>query len=467
MPSLSTGIQIALQAVLAHSQALEVIDHNVANANTVGYRRQAALLSASAPSQIYGSEHGPGAGMRGTGVTVEAIQRFNLDFFDGRYRGAAAESKNWEMQQSVMVQMEQTLAETSNDGLLPKLDQFWSSWQMVSADPANPSLRMGLIDEAGALSNAFNRRAGALVQMRSDQDQAVSARVAEINALGSQVAQLNGEISRVLSLGEQPNDLLDKRDLLLDRLSEVSGATASVQKNGEAIVSIGGHILVTGHDALQIQAAPDASNANLMSISWKDGQAFKAPSGELKGLLTARDITIPTQQKALDSMALTLKKEVNDLHLTGFGLDGTTGHNFFDSTSTGALNLKVDPLLNSNNLAAASAGAEAANTEIAEKIAALQSKALMGGTETLNQFYNRQVTQVGLDVKQSKQSLSYFGSVTKALSDQRESVVGVSLDEEAANLAKAQKAYQAAARVMTVFDDLLDRIINGMGLAGR
>ena len=135
MPTISSGITIALQAVLAHSQALEIIEHNVANASTPGYRRQSALLATAVPSPIIASEHGIGAGQRGGGVTIEKIQRFNLEFFDARYRSVSSEAGNWSAQREVLSQLEPLLAETSDDGLLPKLDQFWAGWQKTRHRP--------------------------------------------------------------------------------------------------------------------------------------------------------------------------------------------------------------------------------------------------------------------------------------------------------------------------------------------
>ena len=141
MPTISSGISIALQAVLTHSQALEIIEHNVANASTPGYRRQSALLTAVPRPFDHGADYGIGAGQRGGGVTIDKIQRFNLEFFDTRYRSVSAEAQNWEAQSGVLSQLESILAETTEDGLLPKLDQFWAGWQKLSTDPTNTSLR--------------------------------------------------------------------------------------------------------------------------------------------------------------------------------------------------------------------------------------------------------------------------------------------------------------------------------------
>jgi flagellar hook-associated protein 1 len=466
MPTLSSGIQVALSALLAQSQTIEVIEHNVANANTPGYRRQSAVLSTSDPVQVYGMDRGFGAGQIGSGVTVDAIKSYSLNFFDDRYRSNSAETSNLTTQKNVLSQLEVTLSETTDNGLVNKLDGFWSSWQSLAADPSNTSLRSNVLSQAGALSTAFNQRAQQLSALQADQNQTISSRVDEINSVASQIAGLNGEIARINSIGEHPNDLLDKRDLLLDRLSEIAGATSAVQKNGAVVVSIGQHFLVTGQNTSTLQAAPDPANSNLAQISWQDGKSFQPSSGELKGLLYARDSVIPDQRARLDQMAKILATNVNQIHAAGYGQDGSTGLNFFNGTD--ALSIQVNPNLTSTNMAVASSTDEAGNGDVAEAIAAMKSsKWMSGSTQTLSDFYTGQVAALGQLVQRVTDSASQSKLVNSALDAQRESVSGVSLDEEAANLAKAQKAYQAAARVMTIYDELLDRIINGMGISGR
>ena len=472
MPTLS-GVNLSLNALLAHSQAIEIIEHNVANANTEGYHRQEAVMRTTVPSNLYGMDRGIGAGVRGTGVEVAQIRRFTLDYFDKRYRMVTAEAKEWEAQRDVLMQLEMTLAETSTEGLTNKMDEFWNSWQSLSNDPSNTSLRAQLLDYSQDLVNGFNRRASQMNQIRSDQDLMIKANVGEINSAADRIAELNQEISRVLSIGEQPNDMMDERDMLLDRLSEIAGATSNVQANGQMIVSIGGHMLVTGNEAIEVQTVPDPANDNLVSIQWASGAAFTFNHGELAGLIEARDTIIPAQQQALDDLAVEFATQINAVHSTGYGLDNTTGLAFFTGTDpanppTGALDLRLNTNLTTENIATAAAADAPGDGSIAQQIADIQNSLTMSGaTVTFNDYYAQQVTQLGLDVERAQINAHNHGLVTDAMDMQRESVTGVNLDEEAANLAKFQRAYQAAARVMTVYDEMLERVINGLGLVGR
>lgn len=465
MPLIS-GIHLALQAILSHQQAIQVIEHNVANANTPGYHRQEAVLGAGQPYPSPRMWGGTIPGQMGTGVVVNRIRRFTLDYFDGRYRREIAASKRWELKRDMLQQVELTLAETSEDGLIHKLDAFWNSWQMVSSDPSNIPIRAELRETANALVAGLNGRFLSLKALRDDQDLAVQARVDEINHIATQVGRLNVEISHILGAGDQPNDLMDSRDELLDRLAELTGAVAHNQENGEVLVSVNGHALVVGSEAFELITTSDP-----LAISFvQDGIALVPKSGELAGLFEARDV-ISDQMDGLNDLAKELVDNVNALHQAGYGLNGTQGDFFKPFTTTDyALEIELDPNINDlNNIAAAQGLDGPGDGNNAIEIAKLQSLPVLidGDTQTLNQYYTTKIGQLGLELRGATSRARARSIVSDSLAMQRESVVGVSLDEEAVNLVKAQKAFQAAARLMTTLDSMLDRIINGMGLVGR
>ena len=473
MPSLSS-ISTSLQAVLTQSQVMEIIQHNVANASTPGYRRQSAILTAAVPTTLGGSEFINRAGQRGGSVTIARVERFNLAFFDGRFRTISAEAKNWESQSEILNQLEATLAETSEDGLLPKLDQFWKGWQSLSSDPTNNSLRSVLLDDASSLATAFNRRAEQINLLRNDQNLSVSSQVDEVNSLADQVAKLNAEISHVLSVGEQPNDLMDKRDMALDQLANLTGAVSTEQKNGEMVVSIGGHVLVVGHDAFKLhtQTNTTAPNVGMSDIYWSDGQQMIPTSGSLKGTLEARDKILVDQLTGLNSLASELTSQVNTIHRSGFDLNDVAGKDFFTVTAgSEAGTIAVNTLLEAAGVVTSKNQFEPGNNMVALEMVALKNSKIaaspFNGDVTLNEYYNTQITSLAVSTQRTIDNTYQHGLVAKALSDQRESVAGVNLDEEAANMAKTQKAYQAAARMLTTMDELLDLVINRMGLTGR
>lgn len=474
--SLLATLNIAARSLSAQTKVVEVVQHNVANANTPSYHRQEAVLKAGTPYGDIRFISSTGEGQMGTGVVVEQIKRFNLQFFDGRYRLELGASKQWEAYQGVLQQVEAILAETSEDGLTNKLDAFWSGWQLLNSDPSNLALRADLRDRAVALTNAFNRRAEQLQNSRADLDMTIKDRVEEVNSIARQLAELNQEIPRVRALDNEPNDLLDERDRLLDRLSEISGQQAFDQENGENIVSIGGHALVVGTQTFELVTTPDAANENLLRIDWADGQPFTATTGELRGYLDARDQVITDQLDGLNQLAQVLNDQVNALHQIGYNMTTPgvpSGIDFFtiDDVAHQALTIHIsDDIKNDlENIAAAeTANSAPGDGNMARRISDLQVAQLVigGDTTTMNGFYTGKIGTLALETQRAERNFKNLETIVRSLSNQREAVNGVNLDEEAINLMQSQKAYNAAARVLTAIDEMIDRIINSTGRVG-
>ncbi len=467
MPSLFSGINLALQTMLSHQHAILVIEHNVANANTEGYRRQEAVLSPGPSYPPPGITSGGIAGQIGGGVTISQIRRFNLDLLDHYYRTELSQSSRWEFTHNVLSHVEAILNETSDQGLTSLLDSFWSGWQALSADPTNMATRADLYFVSTSLASGLNDRAISLIKLRKDQDSQIIQKVDDVNAIARQIATLNSQIVNVQASGMQPNDLLDERDRLLDRLAVLTGAVSSLQNDGQVIVSIGGHALVLGNTSFSLVSSPDPTNNNLVKISWSDGKNFSPQQGELAALLEVRDEHIPNQLNGMNDLASALINQVNAIHQNGYDLDNMTGTNFFEGTD--ALSIRVSITSDALRHIATSASSDMpGDGSIAGQIAALKYQPLLGPSNnlTLNEFYTNQIGEMGILIQNASSNAKAHRLVADNLDYQRESMVGVNLDEEAANLLKTQYAYNAAARLMTVLDEMIDRIINGMGRVG-
>lgn len=466
MANLLASINVALTALLSHSQAATVYEHNVANVNTPGYHRQYARVSAGPAVSLSNSYYGTGVGQMGSGVYVTSIQRYAVDFYDTRYRLENQEASKWSTESEIVSQLEATLLETSTDGLLPKIESFFNNWQAASDDPTNTSVRRQLLDSAKELTSSINSRYVQIESIRSEQDTRINQSIQEINMAAENIADLNREISRIMSIGDTPNDLLDARDLALDRLSELAGATSFKQENGEVSVSINGHILVGGHDIYPLHTEMDPTNENLTKIVWNDGKDFVPASGELAGIISARDTIFEDQRTGLNTLSMMLKEKVNAIHNDGFGLDGFNQRDFFIGNDAGHFAVNED-LEDVSKIALSSASNEPGNNEIGRKIFKLRTTAtLNSNTMTFSQYYNDQISKLGMTVLRAKTNAHDRSLVAQALVTQREAITGVSLNEEAANIAKSQKAYEAAARVISTIDEMLDTVINRMG-AGR
>lgn len=466
MPGAFSGINMIMQALMAQQEAMQVVEHNVANANTPGYRRQEAILTASHPRANFTFMGSIQAGQYGTGVLVDRIKRYDTEFMDQRYRLELGENKRWATQADFLGQVEMALSDTSSESLANRLNDFWAGWQSLSTSPDDMTIRQDVLERSKAVADSFNRRASALNSLRGEQDLTIRERVDEINELAKQLAQLNVEITHVESTNHQPNDLLDERDTILNRLSEISGAKATFQQFGQVVVSIGGHVLVVGSKTFDVTATPDPANGNLVGVGWTDGEPFTPIAGELRGLMDSRDGVVVDQLNRLNAMATSFMDRINEIHITGYDLNDVPGAALY--TGTDALSMRINTTLTAENLAAASVTGAPGDGTIAKMINDVQRDQLLGlNNMTLGDYNNLRIGDLGLTVKKATNQASDHGTVMAALDEQRNSVSGVNLDEEATKMVAYQRSYEAAARMMTTLDEMLDRVINNMGVVGR
>lgn len=470
MSNLLSGLNTALQTMLANQAAIQTVEHNVANANVPGYHRQEAPMQAArayAPAGLYTST--TSAGQIGAGVIVDKITRFKQEIFDASFRNQSAQAAYWTEGRDWIGQIENRMGELGDTGLPAQLDAFWAGWRGLESDPTNPTLRAQLLERSNTLATAFNQRTQTLDQMRREMDGSVATLVGQINTAAKRVAQLNGDIGAVQATGQEPNDLMDERDRLIEDLARMTGAESHLQDNGQVLVSIRGQALVVGSKSFDLQAQRDSGAPFLTQISWVDHPEvdFSPPKSQLAAVLDGRDEWIVEQQNGLDALANTLATWVNGRHTAGFDLNGDPGVNFF--SGSGAAHIGVNQAIQDdpNLIAAAGSASAPGDGSNAAALANLQFEGEpAGNTVTINDLYHQQITGLGLKLQSADKQAGAHELLIQALEQQRQSVSGVSLDEEAANLVKFQRTYQAAARLMTAVDEMLDRVINGMGRVG-
>ena len=442
------GLETTLRGILAQQLAINVTGHNIANANTVGYTRQSAVL---APTDAYtepGVSRPPQAGQLGTGVDVTAYTRVRDGFLDIQYRAQAMKQGSATATQDGLSQVQDALAEPSDHGLNSLLQQYWSSWQDVSNAPENMATRQSLAQNAASLADGFNALASQLSTIQSQTGQNVLSTIDQVNSIGGRIAQLNDAIMKDTVTGDHPNDLLDQRDLLIDQLSQLGNVSVTATTYGQVDVSIGGASLVSGATAATL------AESNMTSLT----------SGKLSGLITLRDTTIPGYQSQLDTVASTLITATNAQHALGFDLNGNAGGAFF--TGTSASTIAINPALISNPaLIAASGNGNVGNADNALSLANIRNQALVGAS-TIDTAYSQLVTQIGSDTQQAQRDSDTANLLTGSIDDRRQSVSGVSLDEEMTNLVKFQRGYQASARAMSAMDEMIDQLISRTGKVG-
>ncbi|HIH96838.1 MAG TPA: flagellar hook-associated protein FlgK [Thermoplasmata archaeon] len=468
MSSTFFGLEIAMRSLRAHQRALDVTGHNVANANTPGFTRQRAVLATTEPFPMPAYNRPLTTGQLGTGVTVESILRVRDAFLDTQIRKESLSLGEWEAVEGALQQMEVIFNEPSEAGLSSVMGDFWDGWQEFSKNPESLVTRASLREQSVTLSDAIKHIYTQLDELRSNLDGNVEIKVDQINTIARQIRDMNEQIIKIESTGDNANDLRDKRDLLLDELSKIINFTAVESDKGGVVIYIHGKPLVSDTDITELTTQANPLNNGLLDVVWSDDLSLvQIEKGNLKGILNARDNYIPHYMNELDSLTSTLITEVNNLHNVGFALDGaTTGLDFF--TGTGAADIAVNPVFSDLTLIAASQGGEAGDGLNALSIGQIKDALTMSGnTATFGDFYKSVIATLGVESQEATRLVANEKLLVEQLTNRREAVSGVSLDEEVINMLKYQRGYEAASRMVTVMDEMLDRLINGTGHVGR
>jgi len=462
------GIEIARKALQSSQYAMDVTAHNIANANTPGYTRQRVILGTTEPFPAPYWNRPLIQGQLGTGVEVKSIERVRDNYFDGQIRKENQSLGSWEVKEHALQQLETIFNEPSEASLLNLMGEFWNSWQQLSKNPESVSVRTALIETARMLATSLNQLDAKMARLQDNLNEQLAVKVSDINDMTARIASINKDVLRVKAYGAQPNDLMDERDQLIDQLSKIADVQVTELDNGVTLVYLNGRQLVSEYSSQKLQVASNPLNNGYYDVQWAtDGANATLYGGELKGLIEARDVIVSKYRDDINALASTLVTEVNNLHQSGYGLDGNTGWNFFDPANIKASNISLSSDLDDpNHIAAASSwvapGNPGDNTN-ALAIAQLKNALLMsGGTITTDDYYRSVVTNLGVESQEAARMVTNGKLYYDLIDSHRQSVSGVSLDEEATNMIKYQRAYQAAARVITVFDDMLDVLINRM-----
>ncbi len=431
------GLETALRGLLAQQRALDVTGHNVANANTEGFSRQAAVMAASAPLTLpAGALQSGGRADLGSGVDVLQYRRIRDTFLDLQYRAQNTVLGDRSATTRSLDQAEMALAEPGPNGLNTQLNRFWSAWSDLANSPESPAARQSLVDTARTLAGTF-ATLDAQLQTVGGQAAAEYASITgpsgDVQSHAAEIANLNAAIKSAVAAGSQPNDLMDRRDLLLDRLSELAAVSVTDLGNGSLDVRFG--------DA----ATPLVADT---TVTWP--QALTAPQGKLGALLRISQPggTIASYRADLDAIATTLANAVNALHTTPPFFTYTGGA----AAATLAVNVSAATITPSTS------GAPGAN-DIAVAIGGLRGGAADGAYATF-------VTRIGSDVRNARREETNAQVLTDAVEDRRQSASGVSMDEEMSNLIRFQRGYQASARALSTMDEMLDTLINRTGRVG-
>lgn len=617
------GIEIGKRSLMAHNVQIQTAGHNISNADTEGYSRQRVTVAAMDPLDRPDLERAELPGQLGQGTVVQSVTRVRDELLDNRIFAQTNLESYWNTRDTYYSMIEQIYNEPDEVSVRTNMDKFWQAWQELSTDPGSDACRQAVVTRAKNLTNSIQQNNKSLLAIQQQVNGDIEASVKQVNDITRQLADVNKEIVRVMGMGDNPNDLMDRRDLLVERLGNLINVTVVRSDPDEFIVHTDGQMIVQGGLARQIDEVTDMDNSGYTKLIWHDTQ-FDASfrGGSLGALVELRDKDLRSELQSLDTMTQNFADLVNDVHRNAIGKNNVTGLDFFtehpfventngnydrdgdgavDSsyifrmTGTNALrpqeqiglagtmtfsgtsgnisvtyyptdtvedvvnrindsNGEVKAYLdrNSNLVLKATtaqqignpdfvirhvedsgmfltgysgilagsgeagaydwaqpdavnslAGAQFAVTPImhpsgyvvvnpaiasdvqsvaaafannqgraetddgraAVEIAAIRnSKMMVGGDRTFDDYFAETVTRIGLKGEQAENMLASQKAIMNDLRDLRDSISGVNVDEELADIIKFQYGYQAAAKFISVQDQLLNTLINRIGV---
>lgn len=450
------SLGIGSSALLATQRAVDVASHNIANSAVDGYTKQTVNITAGVPTPGTPGEHG--TGMMGTGVVVTGISRMRDLLTDISYRQQAAAAGSAAATATVMDNAQQILGPL--DGGAPKaLSDFYKAWDQLSNTPTDAAARQGVINAGATVAQSLNDAATSLSQLAADTGSKMAADVTTVNGLTSQIAALNKQILGATAAGSAPNDLMDTRDRALDQLSSLTGATYQTDNTGQVNVFLGTISLVRGGDSTGL-ALTQSGGTYSMSTTGQTSYPV-TPGGELGGFMTAVNTTLPSIRADLDTVASQLISSVNAVHQAGYDLQGNQGGVFF--TGTDASSIAVSSTLTTDTVAAAVRPNTPNDGDNALAIAQLRNSPV-STTGSVGDNLRSLAGRLGSLASGAEQTNTAAQTALTGYQTARSSADGVSVDEEMVDLVKYQRSYEAAAKVISTANSMMDTLINGMGL---
>jgi flagellar hook-associated protein 1 FlgK len=460
------GLSVAYSGLNAHRRRIDVISENIANVNTPGYHRQRVLLS-----PIDSLSHGMFSGRVGRGGGVQATEvtrlREHVLSSHARVQGGIATERG--VTADVLQQLEQIIGGLDEGGLHGQMSSMFNSFDDLAISPEDPALRQVVLQRAQALAEGFSRTATTIDQLRDRTVAEAGDAVRTINQLTGEIAVLDREILGATNDAADPNALLDQRDALVVDLAKYADIDVIENDDGQVTIALDGQLLVTNGRAStlaldsQADAALGALGYDKITVTNANGRALSIESGELAAHLNAVNVSIPDTKDNLDTVTDVLVTTVNLVHQSGVGLDGSSGLDFFDAgPGPGQLQLSATVANDSDKIAAAAAGAGQLDNGNARAMAELAET--VGGPLGV---FAEMVGSLAARVATANGSADAAQAASDQATNLAISVGGVSLDEELTDLLTAQRSYEAAARLMTALDEMLQILVTQTGLVGR
>lgn len=448
-------------------QGVEVTGHNIANADNPAYARQRlqvqTSLAISTPQ-----------GQQGTGATSVSITRLRNDLLDDRFRDELSVTSFLEAQQEALSYAQSALGQevdrqgdvsgisvSSGQALSSRFNDFFAGLQSVSSSPESMPERQALVNSAVQLAGRFNQTDQRLAGLQDQLNTSVQTGTDKANGFLTEISQLNLQIRKAeLGNAGPANDLRDLRQQRIEDLSKLVQTDVATDSDGTLTLSVGGVTLISGQNVVDRLQSYDAGNGMLRLRAETAGTPLDVTAGSLAAAISTRDGEIATLRGDLNTLAGTLISEVNAVHRVGYNLTGGTGADLF--TGTGSADIAVNAAIVANPALLQLSGAVGAvgDNQVALGLAHLAEKTHAAlGNAAFGDHYSQVVGGLGHALASVNSQVDDQSRVATLLASQRDSVSGVSLDEEMTNMMKYQKAFEASARLITVVEEMLDTVL--------
>lgn len=457
---------------LANSQtALQTVAHNVANRATPGYSRQVMKTETNEPI-------GTGRLRVGMGAKASSIERINNPYLEKQIAKEQMNLGEWKTKAETLGRVEQVFNEQMNKGLNKFMGEMFNAFRELSNNPESLGARTLVKESADFMAKDFHRIHDQLTGIQGDIDFQIASHVSQVNEITKEIAQLNEKVQIVELNGLPANDERDKRDQLIKELGEKINIRHAEGEDGQVTITAGNSaVLVSGYSfrPLEVASTPKAGgkregNLDIFYKASESGSAYNVTSqiqgGALGGLLEVRDVEINGLIDKMNVMAEKLSTEVNRIHTQGYDRYNQRGVSFFQYGKGGAdaaKSIEVNEAIfqDVGRIASAALPNAPGDNRVANLVSGLQYKPVFGEDQsTIDDFYSSLVGTVGIEAARANSSTEAQQGIVKQLTNIRESISGVSLDEETTKMIEFQKSFDASARLIRTADEMMETVLN-------
>lgn len=464
-------MDVGRRSMMNSQTSLQTTAHNIANKSTEGYSRQRVEMQSNPPITA-------GRMQIGMGARAGTVSRVNNNYLEKQIEREGNQLGYLGARSELLGRVEQVYNEQLNKGLNHSVGSFFNSYRELANNPESLAARTQVKESADNLSKDFHRVDRQLDDIQKDIDFRIATKVEEVNQLTKEIANLNEKIQTIEVAGATANDERDRRDLLVKQLGEKVNIRYAESKDGQLTITAGNTaILVSGyfHRDLNVLSTPGKPNKGEgnFEIFYKATDNSTAVNvtdqfvgGELGGLLNVRDKICGGLRDSMDQMAYKLAWEVNRAHVQGYDRTGRTGTIMFNMPEesagfAGRIKVTDDVLNDVGRIATAADNTAPGDNRMANIISGIQYKQVFdNNTATIDDYYNSVVGQIGIETQRANSEAQSQKDIVAQLKNVRESISGVSLDEETTKMIEFQKSFDASARLIRTADEMMDTVLN-------